>query len=191
MKRFLELFHNDFSQTTRSRYHVSDPYLRFYFRFMESHLELIEQKQINLLWERIREQFRAFIGLTTWEELCREWILLQANQGQLPFAVELVGSHWSVDAQVDIIAINWRDKAILLGECKWGLPAVSRKTIRELVAKTPQAVPGDEWQVHYAYFARAGFTDAARAEAQALGAILVDLNRLDNELRQALLVTPA
>jgi len=173
--------------TTRSRYHLNDAYLRFYFRFMDPHLDLIEQKQTNLLWERIKEQFRAFIGQTTWEELCREWVLLQASQGKLPFAVELVGSHWSADAQIDVVAINWRDKAILLGECKWGLSAVSRKTIRELVDKTSKVVPGDEWRVHYAYFARTGFTDAARAEAQQVGAILVDLTRLDNDLRSALL----
>lgn len=172
--------------TTRSRYHVSDPYLRFYFRFMDPHLELIEQKQINLLWERIKEQFRAFIGLTTWEELCREWIMMQSNQGNLPFAIELVGSHWSADVQIDIVAINWREKAILLGECKWGLPAVSRKIIRELVEKTPMVVPGDDWQVHYAYFSRSGFTDAASAEAKKLGAILVDLEKLDGDLRMVL-----
>lgn len=173
--------------TTRSRYHLRDPYLRFYFRFIEPHLELIEQKQTNLLWERIREQFRDFIGLTTWEELCREWVMVQANRGRLPFAVERVGSHWSADAQVDVVAINWRDKAILLGECKWGVHPVSRQTIRELVEKSAKVVPGEDWQVVYAYFARAGFTDAARSEAKALGGILVDLEKLDQDLRQALL----
>ncbi|HIP73440.1 MAG TPA: ATP-binding protein [Anaerolineae bacterium] len=172
--------------TTRSRYHLSDPYLRFYFRFIDPHLDFIEQKQANLLWERIKEQFRAFIGQTTWEELCREWVMLQASQGNLPLAVERVGSHWSAGAQVDVVAINWRDKAILLGECKWGVKDVNRATIRELVAKAAKTVPGDEWQVHYAYFARSGFTGAARAEAQKLGAILVDLERLDKDLRLAL-----
>ncbi len=176
--------------TTRSRYHVSDPYLRFYFRFLDPHLDLIEQKQTNLLWERIREQFRAFIGLTTWEDLCREWVMLQANQGNLPFAVEIVGSHWSADVQVDIVAINWREKAILVGECKWGLKDVSRSIIREMREKTPKIVPGDDWQVNYIFFARTGFTDAARTEAQKLGATLVDLEQLDKDLRVALLAAP-
>ncbi|MCO5206177.1 MAG: ATP-binding protein [Anaerolineae bacterium] len=172
--------------TTRSRYHVSDPYLRFYFRFIEPNLELIEQGLTQLLWQRIQEQFRAFIGMTTWEELCREWILLQAGRDRLPFTVELVGSHWSTDAQVDVVAINWRDKAILLGECKWGLQPVGRKIIRELVAKTQFAVPDSDWQVYYAFFARSGFTAAARAEANAIGAMLIDLEQLDQDLRQAL-----
>jgi len=36
--------------------------------------------------------------------------------------------------------------------------------------------------VYYAYFARAGFTDAAREEAQTVSALLIDLGRLDNDL---------
>jgi len=172
--------------TTRSRYHLRDPYLRFYFRFVEPHLEMIEQELADLLWARIGEQFRAFVGLTAFEELCREWTLVQARAGALPFAPELVGSHWSPGAQVDVVALNWRDQAILLGECKWGADAVGRAVIRELVGKAPRVVPGADWQVHYAWFARAGFTDAARAEAAALGATLVDLETLDADLRQAL-----
>lgn len=172
--------------TTRSRYYLRDPYLRFYFRFIEPNLEMVEQELTDLLWERIAGQFRAFVGVTAFEDLCREWTLTQARAGTLPFAPELVGSHWATDAQVDVVAINWRDQAVLLGECKWGVEAVGRSVIRELVEKTSLVVPGDGWRVHYAFLARAGFTDAARAEADSLGALLVDLETLDADLRQAL-----
>jgi len=172
--------------TTRSRYHLRDPYLRFYFRFIEPNLEMVELGLTDVLWERIGEQFRAFVGLTAFEELCREWTLTQARTGELPFAPELVGSHWASDAQVDVVAINWREQAIMLGECKWGAKAIGRSVVHELVEKAPRVVPGDHWQVHYALFARAGFTDAARIEAQAVGALLVDVDRLDTDLRKAL-----
>jgi len=172
--------------TTRSRYYLRDPFLRFYFRFIEPNLEMVEQELTDLLWERIAEQFRAFVGATAFEDLCREWTLTQARAGALPFAPELVGSHWATDAQVDVVAINWRDRAVLLGECKWGVEAVGRSVVRELVEKAPLVVPGDGWRVHYAFFARAGFTDAACTEAGSLGALLVDLETLDAGLRQAL-----
>lgn len=172
--------------TTRSRYHLRDAYLRFYFRFIEPNLELVELELIDLLWERISEQFRAFIGVTAFEDLCREWTLTQARQGKLPFAPELVGSHWARDAQVDVVAINWRAQAILLGECKWGTNLVGRSIIQTLVDKTPKVVPGEDWQTHYVFFARAGFTDAARREAATVGAQLIDLETLDADLRRAL-----
>ena len=175
--------------TTRSRYHLRDAYLRFYFRFIEPNLELVELELADALWERISEQFRAFVGLTAFEDLCREWTLIQARQGKLPFPPELVGSHWARDAQVDVVAINWRAQAILLGECKWGIEPVGRPVIRELVAKTPKVAPGEGWQVYYIFFARSGFTEAARSEAAVVGARLVDLETLDADLRQALSFT--
>jgi AAA+ ATPase superfamily predicted ATPase len=168
-----------------SRYHLADPYLRFYYRFIVPNLNLVEQEMAPLLWKRIGDQFRAFVGETAFEELCREWTLAQARAGQLAFLPELVGSHWASDAQVDVVAINWQDKAILLGECKWGVDTVGRSVVRELVEKTPLVTPGKDWQVHYAFFARAGFTDAARSEAKTIGATLVDLETLDADLRRA------
>lgn len=173
--------------TTRSRYHLRDPYLRFYFRFIEPNLDLVEQELTDILWERIGEQFRAFVGLTAFEDLCREWTLVQARAGRLPLTPERVGSHWSADAQVDIVAINWQERAILLGECKWGADPVDRAVVRELIEKAPKVAPGPEWRVHFAYFARAGFTAAARSEAEAAGALLVDVARLDSDLRAVLL----
>ena len=166
----------------RGRYYLLDSYLRFYYRFIEPNLELIELGRTQVLWERMREQFRAFIGMTAFEELSRDWTLAQAQTGKLPFSPEIVGSHWSARAQVDVVAINWREKAILLGECKWGKDRVRRNVVRELVAKTPHVIPDKDWPVHYAFFARSGFTPAAQAEARAMGAWLVDLKTLDADL---------
>ena len=41
---------------------------------------------------------------------------------------------------------------------------------------------GEGWTVHYAFFARTGFTDAAVTEAKRHGALLVDLERLGKDL---------
>jgi AAA+ ATPase superfamily predicted ATPase len=171
--------------TKISRYHLVDPYLRFYFRFIDPNAELVEQELSTTLWNRISDQFRAFVGMTAFEDLCRQWTLVQARANALPMQPELVGSHWSTQAQVDVVAINWHEKAILLGECKWGANPVGRKVIRELVEKTPLVIPGEGWKVHYVFFARAGFTPAAQAEAQAIDAILVDLEDLDEDLEHA------
>jgi AAA+ ATPase superfamily predicted ATPase len=169
--------------TKTSQYHMSDPYLRFYFRFIAPNAELVEQELTKVLWERIADQFRAFVGMTAFEDLCREWVLAKARAELLPLVPEVVGSHWSTDAQVDVVAINWHDKAILLGGCKWGVKAVGRSVIRELVDKTHNVVPDEDWQVYYVFFGRAGFTDAAREEAQSVNGLLVDLEALDKDLK--------
>lgn len=170
-------------KTKTSQYHLTDPYLRFYFRFIAPNADLVEQELSQILWDRISDQFRAFVGLTAFEDLCREWVLAKARAGKLPMIPELDGSHWSADAQIDVVAVNWHDKAILLGECKWGVDAVGRSVVRDLVDKASKVVPSEGWQVYYIYFARAGFTDSAREEASTVDALLVDLETLDRDLR--------
>ena len=39
--------------------------------------------------------------------------------------------------------------------------------------------------MHYAFFARAGFTGAARSLAQDHGVLLIDLDKLDRDLQTA------
>jgi hypothetical protein len=136
----------------------------------------------------IREGLRAFVGLTAFEELSRQWVDEQGRAAKLPFEVQEVGSHWSREVQVDVVAVNWAERATLLGECKWGASAVDRRTVRELIeAKTPKVLKqlpdaGAGWRVFYAFFARAGFTDAARGAGEAVGARLVDFKTLDMDL---------
>ena len=156
---------------------MTDRYLRFYYRFIHSNQYLMEQGLHDWLWTIIGEQLPSYVGLYAFEELCREWVLVQARANELLFIPERVGSHWSSKAQVDVVAINWRLKHILLGEAKWTREAISRRVVRELVSKTEKVIPdnGEGWTVHYAFFARTGFTDAAVTEAKRHGAILVDL----------------
>ena len=122
--------------------------------------------------------------MTAFEDLCREWVLSRARAGELPLIPERVGSHWAKDVQIDVVAIDWQGKAILLGECKWGMGAVGRSVLGALVEKTEKVVPDEGWQAHYAVFARSGFTSAAREMGGELGLELVDLGELENGLEQ-------
>jgi len=171
--------------TSRSgRYDLTDPYLRFYYRFIHANQYLLEQGLHDWLWRLIGEQLPSYVGLYAFEELCREWVLVKARANELPFMPERVGSHWSPEAQIDVVVVNWRLKHILLGEAKWIRKPISRSIVRALVSKTKSVVPDDgaEWTVHYAFFARTGFTDAAAAEAKRHGALLVDLEMLGRDL---------
>jgi hypothetical protein len=72
--------------------------------------------------------------------------------------------------QVDVVAVNWQTKELLLGECKWGEGHVDRSAMRELLERKGSRISkkmGDDWTLHYAFFAREGFTDSAAAWARA------------------------
>jgi AAA+ ATPase superfamily predicted ATPase len=178
-------------RSRRGRYHISDPYFRFYFRFIAPFRDELTYRPERVL-PLIREGLRPFVGLTAFEELSRHWVAEQGRAGRLPFEPQDVGSHWSRRVQVDVVAVNWQERAVLLGECKWGTDRVRRDVIRNLLEeKSPRLLQdladaiGEGWAVHCVFFARAGFTDAARSLAQDHGALLIDLDGLDRDLQTA------
>jgi AAA+ ATPase superfamily predicted ATPase len=168
------------------RYHLADPYFRFYFRFIAPFHDYLPFDTERVL-VRIRQDLRAFVGGTAFEEMSRQWVGEQGAAGRLPFRPEIVGAHWSRKLQADVVAVNWSNRQLLLGECKWGDDRVDRQTVRELIEGKGQLLrheleDGNQWQFHYALFSRGGLTPAAAAELRAHGGLDVDLAHLEVEL---------
>jgi len=144
-------------KSRKGRYLLSDPFLRFWFRFVwpfQDHLDVGELDQAE---ETIKGQLPAFVG-QAFEVLCREWIRLQGARGQLPFEPEGVGSWWDRRGQVDVVALNRSEQVILLGEAKWLSRPVGVDVLEALRRRGTLAVPGDGWTVYHALFSRSGFT---------------------------------
>src|SRR5262249_41475266 len=78
----------------QGRYHLSDPFMRFYFRFIHPQRDLAGYAPERIL-PAIQSGLRAFVGQTAWEELARQWVWRQGMERTLPFAPEVIGSHWS------------------------------------------------------------------------------------------------
>lgn len=175
------------ARSKQGRYHLTDPFHRFYFRFLRPNQAEIAYQPDQVL-SQIQAGLRAFVGATAWEELARTWVFQQGLRGALPLSPEVIGSHWGRSVQADVIAINWPAKQILIGECTWGADPVNRQTLRQLVEqtvpKTLATLPqGDEgWRVIPALFARAGATPDAAALLREQGGILVDLPTLYADL---------
>jgi len=168
------------------RYHLADPYFRFYFRFIAPFHDYLPFDAERVL-ERIRHDLRAFVGQTAFEELSRQWVAERGAAGELPFRPGIVGAHWSRKVQIDVAAMDWEARRLLLGECKWGEEPVDRAVVRELVERKAALVraelpDGEAWQVYPAIFSRAGLAPAAMRELRAHNGLAIDLGRLDAEL---------
>ncbi len=175
------------ARSKQGRYHLTDPFHRFYFRFLRPNQAEIAYQSDQVLTQ-IQAGLRAFVGQTAWEELARTWVFRQGMRGELPFAPEVIGSHWSRAVQADVVAVSWRERAILIGECKWGADTVNRQIVRHLIEETiPKTVAaladaGQGWRVIPALFTRAGATPDAQTLLQEHGGLLVDLPTLYRDL---------
>ncbi|MCC7362089.1 MAG: ATP-binding protein [Anaerolineales bacterium] len=170
------------------RYQIVDHYLRFYYRFIAPARSLLEQGLTAQVWANLRQHLPEFIGKHIFEELCREWVLRQADVGKLPFLPRRVGAYWGKGApEIDVVAVNEDEHQVLMGECKWTRAPVDRATVQRFMAQATRvlAETSDErWRVSYAVFSKSGFT----GEAERLGGTKVHwitLAQLDEDMRVA------
>ena len=179
-----------------ARYFLSDPFLRFYYRFILPNRSLIAQGVYTALDREFREQMRGFVG-ATFEELCRTWTLVQARHGGLPFSPEFVGSDWGAHHQADVVAVNWRDHQILIGEAKWEMDDFDHKAWRKfldrvqyvlarLKAADPARKAGQEpeWACHLFLFCRRNMTPAVRTAVKEAGARTVTFDEIVKDLER-------
>lgn len=169
------------------RYHLADPYFRFYFRFLEPLREdLVYDRE--RVFRYIQEGLNSFVGSTAFEELSRQWVYHQSRQGKTFEDFERIGQYWSKTVQIDVVGIDWKRKALLLGECKWERNPLSVNVVKQLINnKTPRIlkeldIDQSEWRVRYAFFSKKGFTAPAARLAESHNAYLVSLDQLVTEV---------
>lgn len=178
------------------RHHITDPFLRFYYRFLSRRQPQLALGVDDQTLAEIKKHLVDFIGTHTWEELCREWLLRAGGHKILPFLPDQVGSTWNREVQIDVVGVNFMEKTLILGECKWDRHPMDLDILRKLIEKTSKVLPTEgQWKVFYIGFARSGWTQDAIQFArgvktakihgerwQAAGMLLRTLNEVDVEL---------
>lgn len=137
-------------------YHILDPFLRFWHRWLAPHEALLEinQRQAETLGE-IRNNLPMIVA-PVWEGIARQHLLRAWGQRQLPFAVQEIGSWWARGAQIDLVAVNRTERRVVFGEARWRATPVTTADLNALMEKGLLWLRGDtaRWDVHYAFFAR-------------------------------------
>jgi uncharacterized protein len=107
------------------RYYVSDPYLRFWLRFVGPNLYEIDRGRGDLLVERVERDWATYRGVAV-EPLVRdsiERLLLEPSYAAALGGARVVGSYWTRNnaVQVDLVggADSDPDEIAFIGSIKW------------------------------------------------------------------------
>ncbi|MGB1249929.1 MAG: hypothetical protein ACPG8W_04800 [Candidatus Promineifilaceae bacterium] len=71
-------------RSCKGRYHIFDPYLRFYYRFLAQRQSQLALGIQEPALAEIQRHLLDFIGTHTGEELGREWVLQAGASGNVP-----------------------------------------------------------------------------------------------------------
>ena len=115
-------------------YHLSDPFMNFYFRFVSPYRSLLELGRIDYVEKIINQNASNFEGLC-WERLCRRAVTGREIDGEM----FNVASRWwgnvseNERVEIDVIAESMDKKTLLVGECKWTSSENSERLFSHLV----------------------------------------------------------
>ncbi len=98
-----------------ARYYLSDLYFNFWFRFVyPNRSQLLDFGYI----ENFEEEYNHYLGFV-FEKVAGDFLRELNRAGELPFRFTKIGKWWKKNEEIDIVALNEREKKALFVEVKW------------------------------------------------------------------------
>ncbi len=91
---------------SRASYQLSDPYFRFWFRYVASNRSRLEQGRVEEVLEEILADFDNVMGWA-FEECCRRWVAAYASDDATG-APQEIGAFWSRDGRTEVDVVGVR-----------------------------------------------------------------------------------
>ncbi|MCX9086411.1 MAG: ATP-binding protein [Candidatus Methanoperedens sp.] len=170
--------------TKKTIYRIEDNFLRFWFRYVLSHREEIEQGDKKPAIDDVKNSFNAYLG-ETFEQIGKEMLISLNSQEKLPFRFQKLGREWGKipmvpkgqnEYEIDLVAVNDDTLEILFCECKWENNKVDIDVYFKLVEKAGYVKWHHDRKEYFALISRSGFTDRMKKEAEMKGVLLFTLD---------------
>ena len=140
------------------RYSIKDNFFDFWFRFVNPNLSDLEMGDTEKVVKKIFPQFNAFVG-RKFEQIAEETLVQLNRSDKLAFNFDRIANFWDktkegVVVEIDRIAVNIKEKKLLVVECKWE-DRVSAEGLLGATEKKVKAVKQFEgYTIQYALFAK-------------------------------------
>lgn len=155
----------DLGNATRGLYQISDPNLKFWFRFLSNSPVLMMTRQEAMAqWEAAVEPSFAEFASAGFEDVCRQYLLRQLLGGKLPFRLTAIGRWWHNDVEIDLVGADHDRRHCLAAECKYRREPSALKVFRSLQARLHRLPVAEGAVFHYWLFSRSGFQESLQQE---------------------------
>lgn len=156
-------FGADMIHSRKGIYKILDNCFNFWYRFVFPNIPEIESGMGEIIAEKeIFPYLAQYIGKPSFEDICRQYLIRENLNGNLPFTATSFGNWWGNDpekkqqADIDVIAANNKEKKILLCECKWRDNINDYEEIEDLLGKGH--LMKDYHEKHFYFFSKTPFS---------------------------------
>ena len=150
-------------KSKKGLYHISDPLLRFHYRYVLPYRSLIELGNSAAVLNVLTKTENDYTS-QAWEELCRNYI---STHGFGDIIYQMASRWWGsyyneekaqyLPVELDVVAESFDGKHLFLGECKWqnGNQPIDAKEELERLQTIAKGLPfAKDHEIHYGLFLR-------------------------------------
>jgi len=172
------------SHSKKGIYTIGDHLFKFWFTFIGKNVNFIQTGRTKMVEQLIERQLTTFLGFV-FEEICREWLLDEAEEGNLNTFITEIGSWWGGNPatrqqeEVDIIATTTHADELIIGECKWWSKLVGTSVVSSLIERSTLFHHANK-QLYL--FVKTGFDEKALVLAKDKGVKLITFEEMCNSL---------
>lgn len=153
-------------RSRQSFYRLTDPYLRFWFRFVlpaQGRLADADGARRHLEG-RVLPQLDDFVSSPAFEEVCQAWLRREVDAAAVGWwwgkVREMRGAALrDVDRELDAVAVDDDGAVIALGSCKWTDGKMRLAEQAKLEALSAHLCPDDRHRPEHFLFSRSGFDE--------------------------------
>ncbi|QDA31468.1 ATP-binding protein [Thermococcus indicus] len=138
----------------RGVYRFRDLYFAFWFRFVAPYFEEIESGFPEGAIEDFRMDFNRYLGFA-FEDIARQFLIELNGAEKLPLHFTRIGRWWYRGEEIDLVALNERERKALFVEVKWkNLKEREARGILRGLEKKAELVGLDGWEKWYGVIAK-------------------------------------
>jgi uncharacterized protein len=154
----------------RGTYRITDPYFRFWFRYVFPNRSRLELGRVEEVAAEIEGDLDSQLG-HVFEDCCRVWLGRYAPR-ELTGPLDGLGAWWTRGGEVEVdVAGHHHGRYTLLGSVKWSATVGVR--VLDQLAEARDLLGARAARARLVLFARRGFTPELRERAQRDGVVLV------------------
>ena len=145
-------------KSKKGLYHISDPLLRFHYRFVQPYRSLIELGNGQAVMNVFKKVENEYVS-QAWEELCRNYISTHGiDDIMFQMASRWWGSYYNEEqnqylpVELDIVAESFDSKHLFIGECKWQEHIDAKEEFMRLQTISKGLPFANDHEIHYGLF---------------------------------------
>ena len=137
-------------RSRKARYYLKDNFFAFWFRFVKPNRGRVEIGTFEMDWNA----FNTYVG-RAFEGIAKQFLVEMNKSGALPFGFTKIGRWWKKGEEIDLVALNEREKKALFVEVKWkNLDTREARGILRDLERKGELVGFDGWKKWYALIAK-------------------------------------